>query len=109
PEAQIMIDTLAVRILAGQQRPRDAAPYDIEDGIQDQAHIQLSRSSSGLGRRDERFDKMPFSVGEVTRVELVAHTSERTKPTDPFSDALSEPLAGRGQPGGGWLACPLDD
>ena len=61
---------------------------NIEDSIQDQAHIERSRSPSGLGRRDERFDKMPFSVGEVTGVELVAHASERTKPTEPFSDAL---------------------
>ena len=44
------------------------------------------------------FDKIPFSVGEVTGVELVAHASERTKPTEIFSDALlnlycrSEPL-----------------
>jgi hypothetical protein len=88
PEAQIVRDALAVGILPGQQRPRAAPPHHIENRIQNHAHIELSRSPPGLGRGDKRFDKIPFSVGQITGVELVAHASERTKPTDPFSDAL---------------------
>ncbi len=41
-------------------------------------------SPAGFGRRDESFDNMPLSVGEVARVELVAHTHMLPQPTETF-------------------------
>jgi hypothetical protein len=44
------------------------APDDIENGIDDLAHIGLARTASGFRRRQQLFDKMPLAVGQVRRI-----------------------------------------
>ena len=78
------LDGLPGRVLARHVTPRAARAQDVEDAIEDQAHIRVAWAAAGLGRRDETFDTLPFSVGEVAWVELVAHTRMLPKPAETF-------------------------
>jgi hypothetical protein len=47
------------------QAPRTAAPYDVEDGVEDLSEGVDTRTSGGFGSGKVRFDAAPFGIGEV--------------------------------------------
>jgi hypothetical protein len=73
PGARVAIDGLPGRALAGQVAPLATCAVDVKDGVNSQAHIGLTLPSARFRGGDPAFDILPFSVGQVTRVELVAH------------------------------------
>jgi len=81
PGAKVTVDGLPWRILARQTAPRTTRPDQVKDRIDDQARISLAFSASWFGGRNQGFDILPFSVGQVAWVELVAHTLMLSKPT----------------------------
>lgn len=54
----------------------------IKDRIDGQAHISLTIPAAGFRGRNQTFDILPFSVGQVARVELVAHPAMLLKPAE---------------------------
>jgi len=84
PRAEVAVDGLPRRILVRQVAPLAAGPADVKDGIDRQAHIGSAVTTAGFGRRDQSFDILPFSVGQVARVELIAHTHMLPEPTETF-------------------------
>ena len=84
PLSEIAVNGFPGRIVERQKAPGAARAVEIKDGIKDQAHISGPSSAAGFGGRDERFDKMPFLVGEVARIELVAHPGILLEPAKTF-------------------------
>src|SRR5262245_4132591 len=84
PPPEIAVDSRPGRILPGQIPPCNPATDNIEKGVEDQTHIRGSGSPTGVSWWDQWFDKMPFSVGEIARVELVAHAHMLSQPTETF-------------------------
>lgn len=60
-----------------QVTPLAARAVDVKDDVNGQAHIGLTIPSAGFRGRDQAFDILPFSVGQVARVELVAHPATK--------------------------------
>jgi hypothetical protein len=84
PGAEITIDSLPGRVLAGKVTPLATCAVDVEDRVNGQAHIGLTIPAARFRSRNQAFDILPFSVGQVIRVELVAHPAMLPKPTEDF-------------------------
>ena len=84
PSAKVAINGLPRRVLAGQVSPLATSAVDVKDGVNSQAHISLTLPSAGFRSGDQAFDILPFSVGQVARVELIAHPAMLPKPTKDF-------------------------
>src|SRR5215467_4326012 len=84
PGAEVAINGLPRRVLAGQVAPLATRAVDVKDGVNSQAHIGLTLPTAGFRRGDQAFDILPFSVGQVARVELIAHPTMLPKPTKDF-------------------------
>src|SRR5215212_1677521 len=65
PQAEVMIDSLPLREILGQQIPADAAADQIKDGVQDLAHISGTRASAGFCFRNESLNMFVFTIGQV--------------------------------------------
>ena len=68
PTAEVVINALPVGEFLWQHAPLNASDDDIEDGIDDLAHIKLAWTASGFRRWQQLFDKMPLAVGQVRRI-----------------------------------------
>ena len=68
PTAEVVINALPVGKLLRQHAPLNAPDDDIEDGIDDLAHIKLAWTASGFRCWQQLFDKMPLAVGQVRRI-----------------------------------------
>src|SRR6516225_6407895 len=84
PDAEVAVDGLPGRVLARQIAPLAACAVDIKDGVNGQAHIGLTIPPAGFRGGDQAFDILPFSVGQVARVEFVVHPAMLPKPTKDF-------------------------
>jgi hypothetical protein len=87
PEA--VVDAAPGREVVGEQAPRTAAPYDIEDGVNDLAQGVETRTSGGFGSGKVRLQAAPFGVGEVGWI-CCSHASYRVPlpaPDYPFLDS----------------------
>src|SRR5262245_64174306 len=65
PLAKIMIHTLPLRIFPRQHPPLDPAHHDIQDGVQDLAHVQRARSTARLCGRNQLYANVPLTVGYI--------------------------------------------
>src|SRR6516165_1601635 len=81
PSAEVAINGLPRRILAGQVAPLATCAVDVKDGVNSQAHIGLTLPTAGFRGGDQAFDILPFSVGQVARVEMIAHPTMLPNPT----------------------------
>ena len=74
PNTEVMVDTLPVRIILGQHTPLGASDQNIQDGIDDLAHVQAAWSTTRFGDRNQIFDTIPVAVRQIGRVCLCFHT-----------------------------------
>src|SRR5438094_993077 len=71
PLPEVGIHTLPSWILTRQHSPLTPSNYQIEDGIHDASHVQRSWMSSCLCRRNQFFDTIPLTVGQIGWIPLV--------------------------------------
>src|SRR5215216_4101486 len=74
PDAEIMVDAFPVRIVLGQHAPLGARDQNVEDRIDDLAHIQAAWPPACLGGRNQIFDTIPVAVSQIGGVYLCFHT-----------------------------------
>ncbi len=69
PLAKVAIDGLPGAEVFGQKPPRAARSNDVEDGVDQGATVVAERASAfaptGLGCGHQRFDLVPFFIGEI--------------------------------------------
>jgi hypothetical protein len=82
------IDGWPRRIVSRQRAPRAVRLCYVENRIDRQAHIRCAISATRFGRWNQRFDILPFPVGEVAWIELVAHPAMLPKLTGDFYNTL---------------------
>ncbi len=51
--------------------PMAAGSVDVEDGVEDQPHVDGAQSVAVLGRWNQRFDQRPLFIRDIRRVSLV--------------------------------------
>ena len=73
PPAKVGVDTRPRRVLLRQHPPLDSADGQIENRIDDLAHVQAAWSSSRFGRWNQNLDNDPLAVGQVGWVSLRCH------------------------------------
>lgn len=92
PLPEVMVHAFPFWILSGEHPPLDPACYQIEDCIDDHAHIDCARPSSSFRRWYQFFGKIPLAVGHVAWVELFGvHTTNFPKllaDSQDFSDSF---------------------
>src|SRR2546423_1390367 len=71
PLPEVGVDTLPCRILPRQHAPLTATDDDIQNAIDDRSHLQCARSASWLCRRNQVFDTIPLTVGQIGWIQLV--------------------------------------
>src|SRR5712691_6441654 len=69
--SEVGVDTLPGRILPRQHPPLATRDGQVQDGIDDRSHVQRTRMASWLCRRNQLFDTIPLTVGQIGRVHLV--------------------------------------
>jgi len=62
---EVVVDAAPRRKVVGEQAPRTAAPYDVEDGVEYLTQRVDSGTSGGLGSRKVGLQAAPFGIGEV--------------------------------------------
>src|SRR5215204_4029332 len=65
PAAKVVIDALPLREITRQHAPLNAADHDVENGIDDVAHLQLTRASQMFRGGEQLFDMLPLAVSQV--------------------------------------------
>ena len=65
PHSKVVVDAFPLRILSGQHPPLDTSHHYVEDGIDHHSHIQATRSSARLWRRNQFSDNIPLAVGQI--------------------------------------------
>src|SRR6266487_19276 len=75
------------RKLMREGAPLAAGAIHIEDGIEHFAHVGRARMPTGLGRRNERFQDLPFSLTQIAWIASSLHRS--TSSLFPFGGSFS--------------------
>src|SRR6185503_7611176 len=75
PVVEVAPDGALGREVPGEVAPLAAAAEDVEDGIDDVAHVGDSGPPSGWSGREMRPDQGPLCVGEVAGVVVCSHTT----------------------------------
>ena len=70
PLLEVRVHTLPRWILVRQHPPLTATYHEIQDPIDDRSHVQRARSSSGLCGRNQFFDTIPLTVGQIGWIQL---------------------------------------
>src|SRR3712207_2034770 len=68
PQVEILPDRAAGRQILWQCLPLAAGPQHVEDGVEHLADIYGARSSTALGRADQRLDQRPLHIRQVALV-----------------------------------------
>ncbi len=68
--SKVMVDATPRREVVGKQAPGTAAPYDVEDGVNDLAQRIEPRTPSGFRSGKIGLQAGPFGIGEVGWVRL---------------------------------------
>jgi hypothetical protein len=63
--SEVVVDAAPGREVVRKQAPRTAAPYDVEDGVEDLAQRVEARTSGSFGSGKVGFQAAPFGIGEV--------------------------------------------
>ena len=92
PLPKVMIDTFPLRILPGQSSPLDAAHHHIQDGIEDQTHLQAPWPPARFCRRNHILDQIPLVISQIGWVLWVAHSRSLPNHADHQSTLFRQPL-----------------
>src|SRR5207244_7970916 len=91
---EVGVHALPRWVLPRQHAPLTATHDNVQDRIDDRSHLQAARSSSRLCRRDQFFDTIPLTVGQIGGIPLVLFHSPSVPPRSlgchPFSNRLLE-------------------
>src|ERR687897_3193341 len=68
PQVEILPDRAPGRQVLRKSLPRAAGPQHIEDGVEHLADVHGPRSSTALGRADQRLDHRPLHLRQVALV-----------------------------------------
>ena len=74
PLAEIVVDGLPFGIVMRQHAPLTAGDDDVQDGVDDVAHVDAPGAAARFCRRDQWRDTLPLAVGQIGWVPLVLHT-----------------------------------
>jgi hypothetical protein len=74
PDAKVSVDALPLRVVLWQHTPLSASDQNIEDRVDDLAHVQATWSTTLFGGRHQIFDTIPVAVEQIGRVCLCVHT-----------------------------------
>src|SRR5262249_23901055 len=84
PFSEISIHGLPARVLTGQVTPGASRADDVKDCIDCLSHISDPIAAAKFSGWNQAFDILPFSVGQVARVELIAHPLMISRPAETF-------------------------
>ena len=73
PAGEVVVHRFALRQVMGQIFPAATGAEDVEYGVDDLACIHDARAAP-LVSGQERFEDLPLSIGQVTRVRLAYRT-----------------------------------
>src|SRR5918912_1160026 len=73
PVAEVVIDSFPTRKFVWQQAPGTAGADQVEDGLEDLAHIVLARPPSWLCRRDQWRQLIPLCISQICRIFSAIH------------------------------------
>lgn len=94
PLVEVGVHALPRRVLPRQHAPLTATDDNVQDRIDDRSHLQAARSSSRLCRRNQVFDTIPLTVGQIGWIQLVLFHFPSVPPRSPgchsFSNSRSE-------------------
>ena len=79
PDTKVMVDRLPVRILFGEHTPLHATYYDIQECIDNLAHVHTTWATTRFRCGDKIFDTMPLAVTEVGWICLCFHILKCTR------------------------------
>src|SRR4051795_8887728 len=99
PQGQVVVHRAPRRQVLGQGAPLAPGGQDVEDAVQDLAHVHRALAAAALRRRDEGLDQCPFLVRQVARVAQsrtvvdlpLLHGPHRASPPCPTSTAKPLP------------------
>jgi hypothetical protein len=74
PDAKVIVDALPLWVILGQHAPLGATDQNVQERIDDLAHLQASWSATGFGGRNQIFDTIPVAVSQIGGVCLCLHT-----------------------------------
>ncbi len=74
PPAEVVVAGLPFRIVLGQHAPLGTRDDDVQDGVDDLAHVNTAGAATGFCGRDEWHDTLPLTVGQIGWVQLVVHS-----------------------------------
>jgi hypothetical protein len=89
PEAEVVVDGLPGWEVVWQKPPGTAAPYDVEDGVEDLTRRIETRTPTGFGSGKVKLQAAPFGIGEIGLI-CFSHARYPTEraPQNPFSDSF---------------------
>ena len=73
PGVEVVIDGPPRGEIVGQRPPGAALVGDVEESVEDLAHVGLARSAAGPGPRDLGLQHGPLGVDDVRRIGLAFH------------------------------------
>src|SRR3954451_18200163 len=96
PAVEVAPDGALGGEVAGEVTPLATGAEDVEDGVEDVAHVSLTGPPAGLDGRDVRLDQGPLRVGEVTGVVVRFHplSTSLNPSVFPLWDSLLDHLDG---------------
>lgn len=71
--AVVIVDRAPGRELMGQHAPGAACPAEVQDSVDDLTHVNLTRATARLGRRDPGFYELPLLIRQVTGIRYPFH------------------------------------
>src|SRR5437667_3423728 len=72
PQVEIGPHCALRRQVFGQRLPLAAGPQDVENSVQNLAHINRALAAAVLGRWDHGLDNRPFGASQITRITKTA-------------------------------------
>ena len=73
PTTIVIVDRAPGREVMGQIPPLATAPHEVDDGVYHLANVHATRTTTRLGRRDQRSDAFPLGIGKVSGVSSPSH------------------------------------
>lgn len=102
PLPKVVLDAFPLGVLTRQHPPLDAANHHIQNGVEDQTHVQFSGSPTYFGWWNMFFEMLPLTVRQIAGIELVefaAHTIQPTVATgEPALQHFSDRFLGLSRP-----------
>lgn len=69
--AKVVINALPLWKVCGPHAPLNTADHNIQNGIDDVAHLSLARASTVFGFGQQLFDMLPLAISQITGIVFV--------------------------------------